>query len=52
MAHVDVLAVQNERGFLAQVIHEDEVRAGFLAAQSALHTGYDPTADSLHTGLL
>jgi tyrosyl-tRNA synthetase len=52
MAHVDVFSVLKERGFLAQVTHEDEVRAAFSAGPVTVYTGYDPTADSLHVGHL
>ena len=39
-----------ERGYLAQVTHEDEVRALLSKPGATFYIGFDPTADSLHVG--
>ncbi|NLM15333.1 MAG: tyrosine--tRNA ligase [Clostridiaceae bacterium] len=39
-----------ERGYLAQVTHEDEVRALLAKPGVTFYIGFDPTADSLHVG--
>ena len=41
-----------ERGYIAQVTHEDETRKLLNEKQISFYTGYDPTADSLHVGHL
>ncbi len=48
MAHIlDVLA---ERGFIRQVMHEEELRARMQEGPVTFYVGFDPTADSLHVG--
>ncbi len=44
--------VLKERGFLAQVTDEAQVRALFDAGKVTAYVGYDPTAPSLHVGHL
>ncbi|MBP3372302.1 MAG: tyrosine--tRNA ligase [Clostridia bacterium] len=48
MAHIlDVLA---ERGFIKQVMHEEELRERMAQGPMTFYVGFDPTADSLHVG--
>ena len=48
MAHIlDVLA---ERGFIKQVMHEEELRERMEKGPMTFYVGFDPTADSLHVG--
>ncbi len=48
MAHIlDVLA---ERGFIKQVMHEEELRERMEQGPMTFYVGFDPTADSLHVG--
>ena len=46
----NVLDILQERGFIAQITHEDELREALGAGRVTFYTGYDPTADSLHVG--
>ncbi len=46
------LETMQERGMLAQVTHEDELRAHLTGAVRTAYAGFDPTADSLHVGHL
>ncbi|HYX32157.1 MAG TPA: tyrosine--tRNA ligase [Oligoflexus sp.] len=46
------LETMQERGMLAQVTHEDELRAHLTGAARTAYAGFDPTADSLHVGHL
>jgi len=39
-----------ERGFIAQVTHEDAVREMLEKEKVTFYIGFDPTADSLHVG--
>lgn len=39
-----------ERGYLAQVTHEEEVRKLLAKPGATFYIGFDPTADSLHVG--
>ena len=39
-----------ERGLLAQVTDEDEIREMVNAGKATFYIGFDPTADSLHVG--
>lgn len=39
-----------ERGYLAQVTHEHEIRERLAKPGSTFYIGFDPTADSLHVG--
>ena len=42
--------ILKERGFVAQVTYEDELRKAFDDGMVTFYTGFDPTADSLHIG--
>jgi len=44
---IDVL---QERGFIKQITHEEELRELMGKESVTFYTGYDPTADSLHVG--
>lgn len=46
----NVLDILQERGFIAQITHEDELREALGSGSVTFYTGYDPTADSLHVG--
>jgi tyrosyl-tRNA synthetase len=46
----NVFDVLKERGYLAQVTHEDEVRELLGRESVTFYIGFDPTADSLHVG--
>lgn len=46
------LEVMKERGMLAQVTHEDELRSYLAGGVRTAYAGFDPTADSLHVGHL
>ena len=41
-----------ERGYIAQVTHEEEVRSYLSQEGATFYVGFDPTADSLHAGHL
>ncbi|MFA5586527.1 MAG: tyrosine--tRNA ligase [Saccharofermentanales bacterium] len=41
-----------ERGYIAQVTHEEEVRTYLSTEGATFYVGFDPTADSLHAGHL
>ena len=45
-----ILDILKERGFIAQITHEDELREALSKGSVTFYTGYDPTADSLHIG--
>ena len=45
-----VYDVLEERGFIAQVTHEQEVRDLLAKEKITFYIGFDPTADSLHVG--
>ena len=42
--------VLEERGFIKQVMHEDELRERLAQSPMTFYVGFDPTADSLHVG--
>ena len=46
------IEVMQERGMLAQVTHEDELRDYLKTGVRTAYAGFDPTADSLHVGHL
>lgn len=48
--HDNVYDVLEERGFIEQVTHEDEVRDLLGKEKIKFYIGFDPTADSLHVG--
>ena len=39
-----------ERGLIAQITNEDEVRERINNGMAVFYIGFDPTADSLHVG--
>jgi tyrosyl-tRNA synthetase len=39
-----------DRGLIAQVTHEEEVRELLNRGKATFYIGFDPTADSLHVG--
>lgn len=47
---MSVLDVLQERGFLKQLSHEDEIRNLLEKEKITFYIGFDPTADSLHIG--
>ncbi len=47
---MSVYEVLNERGFIQQVTHEEEVRELLAKEKITFYIGFDPTADSLHVG--
>lgn len=50
MEQKTVFDVLKERGFIAQITHEEELKETFKQGAITFYTGYDPTADSLHVG--
>ena len=46
----NVYDVLNERGYIEQVTHEDEVKELLNKEKITFYIGFDPTADSLHIG--
>jgi tyrosyl-tRNA synthetase len=46
----NVFDTLQERGYLAQVTHEEEVRELLGKPGAVFYIGFDPTADSLHVG--
>jgi tyrosyl-tRNA synthetase len=46
----NVLDVLQERGYLKQMTHEDEIRKILSEEKVTFYIGFDPTADSLHVG--
>ncbi len=49
---MNVLDVLEERGFVEQKTHEDELRQLFDSSSVTGYIGFDPTASSLHIGSL
>jgi len=47
---VSVFDTLKERGYLAQVTHEEELKKALETEQITFYMGFDPTADSLHVG--
>lgn len=47
---MSVYDVLRERGFIAQVTHEEEIRNLLSEKKVTFYIGFDPTADSLHVG--
>jgi tyrosyl-tRNA synthetase len=47
---MSVYEVLEERGFIQQVTHEQEVRELLAKEKITFYIGFDPTADSLHVG--
>lgn len=46
----NVFDILNERGFIEQATHEDEIRELLGKESVTFYIGFDPTADSLHIG--
>lgn len=46
----NVFDVLNERGYIAQTTHEEEIRELLGKEPVTFYIGFDPTADSLHVG--
>ncbi len=47
---MSVFDVLKERGFIAQLSHEEEIRELLEKEKITFYIGFDPTADSLHVG--
>lgn len=47
---MNVIDILKERGFIAQITHEDEIMELFDKEKVTFYIGFDPTADSLHVG--
>ncbi len=47
---MSVLDVLQERGFIKQMSHEDEIKELLEKEKITFYIGFDPTADSLHVG--
>ena len=48
--HTNVFDVLQERGFIEQTTHEDEIRELLGKEKIKFYIGFDPTADCLHVG--
>jgi len=46
----NIFDILNERGYIEQVTHEEEVRELFSKERVNFYIGFDPTSDSLHVG--
>ena len=46
----NVFDVLQERGFIEQLTHEEEIKELFAKEKITFYIGFDPTADSLHVG--
>lgn len=47
---MSVFDILQERGFIEQITHQDEVKEMLEKEKVTFYTGFDPTADSLHVG--
>ena len=47
---MSVYDVLQERGFLKQLSHEEEIKELLEKEKVTFYIGFDPTADSLHIG--
>ena len=47
---IDLLKTLEDRGFIEQLTHEDEIRKILSNEKISFYIGIDPTADSLHIG--
>lgn len=47
---MSVFDTLKERGYLAQLTHEDEIKSLLEKEKVTFYIGFDPTADSLHVG--
>ncbi|WP_017417141.1 tyrosine--tRNA ligase [Clostridium tunisiense] len=50
MSNINVYDVLEERGFLKQLTHEEEMKEILGKEKVTFYIGFDPTADSLHVG--
>jgi tyrosyl-tRNA synthetase len=50
--NVSVLEVLKERGYIAQMTHEEDIERLLKNEKITFYIGFDPTADSLHVGHL
>ncbi len=48
--HDNVFDVLQERGFIGQLTHEEEIKELLKEQKITFYIGFDPTADSLHVG--
>jgi tyrosyl-tRNA synthetase len=48
--HDNVFDVLQERGFIGQLTHEEEIKKLLKEQKVTFYIGFDPTADSLHVG--
>ena len=46
----NVFETLKERGFIAQLTHEDKIKDILNNESVTFYIGFDPTADSLHVG--
>lgn len=49
---MDIIDTLKERGFIAQITREKELRDALSAGPVTLYVGFDPSGDSLHVGHL
>ncbi|MEG0127853.1 MAG: tyrosine--tRNA ligase, partial [Clostridium sp.] len=47
---MSVFDTLKERGYIAQLTHEDEIKELLKKERVTFYIGFDPTADSLHVG--
>ncbi len=47
---MSVFDILKERGYIAQVTHEEELKKALAEEKVTFYMGFDPTADSLHVG--
>ena len=48
---MSVFDVLQERGFIKQVVHEEELKKILSTEKIAAYVGFDPTADSFHAAI-
>ncbi|MBQ3066933.1 MAG: tyrosine--tRNA ligase, partial [Clostridia bacterium] len=46
----NVFDILQERGYIKQTVHQEELYELLGKESITFYTGYDPTADSLHVG--
>lgn len=47
---MNVIDILNERGFIEQMTHPEEIKKVLAKEKISFYIGFDPTADSLHVG--
>lgn len=47
---MNVIDLLDERGFIEQMTHPEEIKKAFANERVTFYIGFDPTADSLHVG--